>query len=1270
MLIAAALVAGGLALAPEAGAATTVLTVNASADTYTNASSTTRNYGSSSSLTTRTSPGAVAFLRFALPAFPAGTTLTGATLRLRTTSNSGAGSSATQSFRITTDTWTEGGLTWATMPPLTGTVLGTSPPMPTRSTTYTTTFATAPLATLSGRTLSIAMQSSGTDTLIVGSRQASTTSARPLLTLTFTSAADTTAPTAPGSPTATVSGSTVTLGWGSSTDDVGVTAYDVHRSTSQGFTPSASTLVGSTASLAYNDTNRPAGTWYYRIVARDAAGNSSTPSALVVAVVSPPPDTTPPSQVSGVTAAVTGSSVALAWAAAGDDVGVTAYDVHRSTSATFTPSASTLRTSTSQLSWSDTGVATGTWYYRVVARDLAGNAGAPSTAVRADVVPPTDSTPPTTPGSFTGSVSGSTVTLSWTASTDDTSVTGYDVHTSTDPAFAPSAATLIGTTTALGWTAQDVAVGTRYYRVVARDAAGNSSTPTAPWTATVQPPPDTTSPTTPTSVSATADGSSISVTWAASTDDTGVVGYEVHRSTTSGFTPSPGTRLGTTATTGWTDTGLAPGTYFYVVIAYDAVPNRSAPSAEVQATVLAAPGDTTAPTAPTGLVSSAPGTTPRISWLASSDDSGVVAYELHRSTTAAFTPSSSTLVGTTAATGLEDPAVPSGTWQYRVVAIDGAGNRSTASDPLPVAIVSGPATTLSVDAIADTYGNKGAPTTNFGTSSSLASRGGLYVSWLRYVLPTNPGTAPLAAVNLRFRTNGDPVGAPSTDTQTVYFASDSWSETTLTWTNQPSPTGPVAGTLPPAPGVNVAYTANLDATAFLPRLGQQVTLAITSPAGTDPLWFWSRNHANTTYHPWLDLVFASPVVADVTPPSAPSGLVGLAAPSTVHLAWAAGTDLNGIRSYDVEISTDPAFPASSTTRVTGIPRTTFDDHNKAPGTYWYRVTAIDPSGNRSAASAPLSVEVTEVATDVTLLAVGDLVCVPGSVVSSSTCRHADVAAMVAAQDPDWFLPLGDIQYENGIYADFMAPTGYNGSFSEFLPRSLPIVGNHEYADPSGPGVGYFRYFDPTGSGAFGSNPGGYYTRALSPSWRLIVVNSECSSGIENANQMLAGGCGVGSPEYTWLEGVLQSSTEKCLVAAFHRPRWSTQTASTNPSSYPEMAPLWDLMTRYGVDLGLSGHKHASEVFAPIGESGAGDPVGSTPGMRQFVAGAGGKNLGAFDALSGAIGTLVQARDNTTFGGLRLTLKDGSYDWAFVPVAGQSFTNAGTTGSFSGTENCR
>jgi hypothetical protein len=38
----------------------------------------------------------------------------------------------------------------------------------------------------------------------------------------------------------------------------------------------------------------------------------------------------------------------------------------------------------------------------------------------------------------------------------------------------------------------------------------------------------------------------------------------------------------------------------------------------------------------------------------------------------------------------------------------------------------------------------------------------------------------------------------------------------------------------------------------------------------------------------------------------------------------------------------------------------------------------------------------------------------------------------------------------------------------------------------------------------------------------------------------------------------------------------------------------------------------------------------------------------------------EVRDNTSFGVLELTLHSTSYDWKFVPVAGASFTDSGTT----------
>src|SRR5262249_19219599 len=86
---------------------------------------------------------------------------------------------------------------------------------------------------------------------------------------------------------------------------------------------------------------------------------------------------------------------------------------------------------------------------------------------------------------------------------------------------------------------------------------------------------------------------SATLTWTASTDNTGVALYTVHRSTTSGFAPAAANRIGQSTTTTFTDAGVAPGTYFYVVTAQDITGNVSDPSNEAAAIVLA---DTTPPT--------------------------------------------------------------------------------------------------------------------------------------------------------------------------------------------------------------------------------------------------------------------------------------------------------------------------------------------------------------------------------------------------------------------------------------------------------------------------------------------------------------------------------------------------------------------------------------------------------------------------------------------------------------------------------------------------
>ncbi len=95
--------------------------------------------------------------------------------------------------------------------------------------------------------------------------------------------ADTTAPSAPGLLTATArSSSQVSLTWGPSTDNVGVTGYRVYRNGAQ---------VGTTTATSYVDEGLTAGSAYsYTVRAYDAAGNPGPPSgAVTVTIPLPPP---------------------------------------------------------------------------------------------------------------------------------------------------------------------------------------------------------------------------------------------------------------------------------------------------------------------------------------------------------------------------------------------------------------------------------------------------------------------------------------------------------------------------------------------------------------------------------------------------------------------------------------------------------------------------------------------------------------------------------------------------------------------------------------------------------------------------------------------------------------------------------------------------------------------------------------------------------------------------------------------------------------------
>ncbi len=105
-------------------------------------------------------------------------------------------------------------------------------------------------------------------------------------------------------------------------------------------------------------------------------------------------------------------------------------------------------------------------------------------------------------------------------------------------------------------------------------------------------PRDTIPPSTPTGLSANATVGSVSLNWNAATDNFGFVRYNVHRGTTSGFTPTSANLVAQPNGTSYVDADLGAGTYYYRVIAEDSSGNVSGPSNQASGVV---PADTTPP---------------------------------------------------------------------------------------------------------------------------------------------------------------------------------------------------------------------------------------------------------------------------------------------------------------------------------------------------------------------------------------------------------------------------------------------------------------------------------------------------------------------------------------------------------------------------------------------------------------------------------------------------------------------------------------------------
>ena len=242
----------------------------------------------------------------------------------------------------------------------------------------------------------------------------------------------------------------------------------------------------------------------------------------------------------------------------------------------------------------------------------------------------------------------------------------------------------------------------------------------------------------------------------------------------------------------------------------------------------------------------------------------------------------------------------------------------------------------------------------------------------------------------------------------------------------------------------------------------------------------------------------------------------------------------------------------------------------------------------------------------------------------------EATAALVAKIPGTVAALGDLAYENGTAAEFAAC--YQPSWGKFKARTRPTPGNHDYGN-QGPG-GYFGYW-----GAVAGNPAqGWYSYDLG-GWHVVSLNSNC---------IFIGGCGPGSPQEAWLRADLAAHPSRCTLAYWHHPRFSGGLITGEA----DMTYLWQALYDSNADLVLVSHAHNYQRFAPQDALGTLDPA---RGMREFVVGTGGNPF--LHSVAAIPNTEVM--NNTTWGVLQLTLRNSGYDWKFLPVAGQTFTDSGS-----------
>jgi fibronectin type 3 domain-containing protein len=297
------------------------------------------------------------------------------------------------------------------------------------------------------------------------------------------------------------------------------------------------------------------------------------------------------------------------------------------------------------------------------------------------LVSPPDKVTPSIPTNLTGSAVSTTAHLSWTASTDNVGVAGYNIIRN---------GVWVANSGATTYSDSSLATSTTYnYQIQGFDMAGNTSLSSSTVAVSTE---YTLPPTTPTNVVGTPYSTQgINLAWSASQDPKGVSSYEIFRGTSPSNLVQVGTMNGTA--TSYKDYSLTASTNYYYGVKATGASYVSTMSAIASAATLALPS------APTSVKATANSTSQvGVSWTAGPSGMPISSYRIYRGTT----PSSLVQVATRAATADTDVSLTPGTmYYYAVQETDTGGNVSPMSAAVSVTTLALPSAPTKVTAVAN-----------------------------------------------------------------------------------------------------------------------------------------------------------------------------------------------------------------------------------------------------------------------------------------------------------------------------------------------------------------------------------------------------------------------------------------------------------------------------------------------------------------------------------------------------------------------------------------